>query len=202
MPRFGEGYPSVTQDLSLDDQRVNLVEEGFDVALRGSDRVEVSGLISRKLMVLEHALCGSPAYFEKNGNPRRPEDLATHSCVQLNLSDHAAAWTLQKGIRTANVPVNGRNKMPSDLALRDTLRAGLGLIVRMYVKAERASGRLCPDLTAWAPNVTATYAVYPSKKYVVPKMRMFLDFLVEALGHELQATRWKPQLNPHFQTFT
>lgn len=184
IPKFLDRYPDVMLDLQLDDHRINLVEEGFDVALRGSDNLEDSGLIARKLMTLEHTLCGSPAYFEKNGCPGRPEDLPRHSHIQFSLSDHATTWTFQKGKRTVKVPVNARYKVSSSLAVRDALRAdfGVSLIPIMYVKEDIESGRLCSALDDWTANKTALYAVYPSKEYVVPKVRVFLDFLIENLG--------------------
>lgn len=80
----------------MDDHCVNLIEEGFDVTLRGSDNLEDSGLIARKLMTLEHTLYGSPAYFEINGYPGRPEELTSRSHVQFSLSDHANTWTFPR----------------------------------------------------------------------------------------------------------
>lgn len=184
IPRFLDRYPELTLDLRLEDRRVNLVEEGFDIALRGSDSLEDSGLIARKLTTLDHVLCASPSYFETYARPEKPEELSQHTCVQFTLSDHAAEWTFWKNGRAVKVPVRGRYKVSSSLAVRDALRAGFGLslIPRMYVEEDLASGRLATALEDWKPNETFLYAVYPSKRYVVSKVRVFLDFLIDEFG--------------------
>ncbi len=183
IPKFLNHYPDLSLDLNLDDRRVNLVEEGFDIALRGSDSLEDSGLIARKLVTMEHVLCAAPVYFEKYGWPERPEDLAHHNCIQFSLSGHASKWSFRKGNRTKRIPVKGRYKVSSSLAVRDALRAGFGLslIPRMYVADDLASGRLCAALENWSSNETSLYAVYPSRRYVDSKVRVFLDFLVGEL---------------------
>ena len=183
IPKFLDRYPDLSLDLSLDDRRVNLIEEGFDLALRGSDNLEDSGLIARKLMTMEHVLCAAPLYLEKNGRPERPKDLTRHNCIQFSLSDHATKWSFSSGSRSENVPVRGRYKVSSSLAVREALRAGFGLslIPRMYVADNLASGRLCAVLENWSPNETSLYAVYPSRRYLDSKVRVFLDFLVEEL---------------------
>lgn len=184
IPRFLERYPDLSLDLNLDDRRVNLVEEGYDMALRGSDNLEDSGLIARKIMGLEHVLCAAPGYFETHGTPQQPQDLAAHNCLRFTLSEHAAKWTFQQGTRTEQVAVRGRYSVSSSLAIRDALRAGFGLslIPRMYVADDLAAGRLQAALEGWSTHQTALYAVYPSRRYVLPKVRAFLEFLVEELG--------------------
>lgn len=180
IPTFLEKYPDVSIDLNLNDRRVNIVEEGFDVAIRGSDNLEDSGLIARKLMTMDHVLCGSPSYFKYNGAPSIPEDIANHSCVQFSLSDHANEYTFKNADREVSVPINGRYKVSSSLAVRDALRDGFGisLIPRMYVQEDLQSGRLQSVLEDWTANETVLYAIYPSKRYVVSKVRAFLDFLI------------------------
>lgn len=181
IPRFLERYPDISLDLRLDDRRVNLVEEGFDVALRGSDNLEDSSLIARRLKTLEHVLCGAPDYFERFGTPQTPEEIAEHNCVQFTLSDHTTTWTFVKSGRTVIVPVDGRYKVTSSLAVRDALRAGFGISLTpwIYVKDDIAAGRLHTVLDDWLPDETTLYAVYPSRRYVVSKVRAFVDFLVE-----------------------
>lgn len=184
IPSFLERYPELSLDLHLDDRRVDLIEEGFDIAIRGSDRLEESGLIARKLMTMTHVLCGAPSYFERVGRPQKPEDLANHNCIQFTLSGHATEWTFQNANRSVRMPVNGRYKVSSSLAVRDALCAGFGLslIPLVYVKDDLEKGRLCSALEEWSADETTLYAIYPSRQYVVPKVRTFLDFLVETLS--------------------
>lgn len=184
IPGFLERYPDLTLDLNLDDRRVNVIEDGYDIALRGSDRLEDSGLIARKLMTMEHVLCASPAYFDRVGWLKEPQDIRQHNCLRFSLSGHAMKWTFRKGSRTEHVEVTGRYSVTSSLAIRDALRAGFGLslIPRMYVSDDLVSGVLVPALPDWSANETSLYAIYPSRRYLAPKVRVFLDFLVAHLS--------------------
>lgn len=184
MPRFLERHPEVSVDLRMDDRRVDIVEEGFDVAIRVSDSLEDSSLIARRLTSMPHVVCAAPSYLDRFGEPRTPEDLARHNCVQFTLSGHVDEWAFRKGERETRVAVDGRYKVTSSLAVRDALRAGFGvsLIPRLYVADDIARGRLRTVLADWSAVETPVYAVYPSRRYVVPKLRAFLDFLIEELG--------------------
>lgn len=184
IPHFLARYPELALDLDLDDRRVDILKEGYDLAIRGSDRLEDSSLIARKLMVMSHVLCASPAYFEASGPPATPEDLHRHNCIQFSLSGHADLWTFRRAEHSVEVAVDGRYKVSSSLAVRDALLAGFGvsLIPEIYVRDELAQGRLRAVLADWAMPETTIYAVYPSRQYLAPKLRVFLDFLVATLG--------------------
>jgi len=186
LPRFLSRYPELRLDLQMDDRRVNIIEEGFDLAVRGSDNLEDSSLIARKLMTLSHVVCGAPAYFERAGIPNSPLDLKDHSCIQFTLSGHVSEWTFRQGDRSIQVPIDGRYKVTSSIAVRDALRAGFGLslIPWLYVREDIEMGRLRRVLDDWSTVKTSIYAVYPSKRYVVAKLRAFLDFLIEELGSD------------------
>ncbi|QVQ26190.1 LysR family transcriptional regulator [Achromobacter deleyi] len=183
IPRFLERYPLVSLDLNLEDRRIDIVKEGFDLAIRGSDRLEDSSLVARKLMTLDHVLCGAPAYFQRHGVPDTPQALRGMECVQFTLSGHAAEWTFQRAGQTQRVPVRGRYKVSSSLAVRDALRAGFGvsLVPRVYVQGDLDSGALQAALQDWSPDQTFVYAVYPSRRHMVAKVRAFVDFLLEEL---------------------
>ena len=184
IPRFLERYPLVSLDLNLEDRRIDIVKEGFDLAIRGSDRLEDSSLVARKLMTLDHVLCGAPAYFQRHGVPDSPQALRGMECVQFTLSGHAEEWTFQRAGQTQRVPVRGRYKVSSSLAVRDALRAGFGvsLVPRVYVQGDLDSGALQAVLQDWSPDQTFVYAVYPSRRHMVAKVRAFVDFLLEELG--------------------
>ncbi|MCT7377812.1 LysR family transcriptional regulator [Chelativorans salis] len=184
LPGFLDRYLNLTLDLRLDDRRVNIVEEGFDIAIRASSSLEDSSLIARRLTTIPHVVCGAPSYLERSGTPARPEDLTHHSCIQFTLSGHANEWTFEKAGRQIRVPITGRYKVTSSLAVRDALRAGFGLslIPWSYVREDVEQGRLRTVLDEWSAVALSVYAVYPSRRHVVPKVRAFLDFLVEELG--------------------
>ncbi|WP_417770003.1 LysR family transcriptional regulator [Stappia sp.] len=185
--RFMEAYPDLSLDLNLDDRRIDIVKEGYDLAIRGSDRLEDSSLVARRIMSLRHVVCAAPAYFDANGRPETPMDLSRHDCVQFSLSGHASEWQFTRDGDTQKVQVTGRYKVTSSLAIRDALRAGFGvsLIPRLYVQDDIAAGRLETVLDDWDPVVTQVYAVYPSRRYLLPKVRAFVDFLAEDLRDEM-----------------
>lgn len=193
MPKFLERYPALSVDLRLDDRRVNIVEEGYDVAIRAMDNLEDSSLVARKLMRTPHVVCGAPSYFDRVGIPREPMDLRQHSCVQFTLSGHPDEWVFHRDTLSVRVPIAGRYKVTSSLAVRDALRAGFGvsLIPWVYVGEDIAAGRLRTVLDDWSAVELSVYAVYPSRRNVVPKVRAYVDFLVEELG-QLETTIGSP----------
>jgi DNA-binding transcriptional LysR family regulator len=181
IPEFLSRYPDINLDLHLDDRRVDIVREGFDLAVRGSDRLEDSSLIARKLAVMPHVLCAAPHYFETHGKPAAPSDLRSHICVRFSLSGHADVWEFSKNGRTERIAIDSRYSVTSSLAVRDALRAGFGLSLMPYpyVEADLKEGRLQAVLEDWSTVETTLYAIYPSRQHVAPKVRAFLDFLIE-----------------------
>lgn len=181
IPRFLSSYPQITLDLRLDDRRIDLVREGLDLAIRGSDKLEDSSLIARKLTVMPHVLCAAPSYFEARGRPKAPSDLRSHECVRFSLSDHADIWEFRKDGHTERIPVNARYSVSSSLAVRDALREGFGLtlIPKPYVEDDLREGRLQCVLEDWRTVETTLYAVYPSRQHLAPKIQAFLGFLAE-----------------------
>jgi DNA-binding transcriptional LysR family regulator len=181
IPRFLSRYPQITLDLHLDDRRVDLINEGFDLAIRGSDSLEDSNLIARKLAVMPHVLCAAPSYFEAHGRPKAPSDLKSHECVRFSLSGHADIWEFKRNGRTERIPVTARYSVASSLAVRDALREGFGLslIPYSYVEIDLREGRLQCVLEDWRTVETTLYAIYPSRQHLAPKIHAFLDFLTE-----------------------
>jgi DNA-binding transcriptional LysR family regulator len=180
---FMRRYPNLRLELNLQDSRSDLIGEGYDLVIRGSDRLEDSSLVARRLTTMAHVLCGAPGYFADRGRPAQPEDLKAHECVQFTLSDHASKWTFTRAGRSVAVPIDGRYKVSSSIAVRDAVLAGFGLslIPRIYVEGELASGRLQAVLEDWEADRTPVYAVYPSR-HLAAKTRVFVDFLVERLS--------------------
>jgi len=194
LPRFLERYRELSIDLRMDDRRVNIVDEGFDVAIRAVDNLEDSSLVARKLMTTPHVVCGAPSYLDRAGVPQQPVDLRRHNCVQFTLSGHPDEWVFERGGDSVRVPISGRYRVTSSLAVRDALCAGFGvsLIPWIYVKEELADGRLRTVLDDWSAVSLSVYAVYPSRLHVVPKVRALLDFLVEELGSREQTAQATP----------
>lgn len=186
IPSFLASYPDLRLDLHLDDRRVDIVREGFDLAIRGSDNLEDSSLIARKLAVMPHVLCAAPSYFAVHGEPETPSDLKAHAAVRFSLSGHADAWEFRKDGRIEKIAIDARYSVSSSLAVRDALRAGFGLslIPRPYVEEDLREGRLQAVLGDWRTVETTLYAVYPSRQHLAPIIRTFLDFLIGTFGGE------------------
>src|SRR3954465_2833839 len=127
IPEFLERYPELCLDLQLDDRRINLVEEGFDVAVRVSGHLADSSLVARKLIDLKYVVCCAPAYLERFGRPAAPQALQQHNCIQFTLSDRVDEWEFRRGEHLVRVPIAGRYRVTSSLAVRDALLAGFGL---------------------------------------------------------------------------
>lgn len=181
LPRFLSQHPRLALDLHLDDRRVDIIRDGFDLAIRGSDNLEDSSLIARKLTVMPHVICAAPAYFAAHGTPQLPSDLRAHNCLRFSLSGHADVWQFSKDGQTERIALDARYSVSSSLAVRDALRAGFGLSLmpRPYVEDDLQQGRLQSALEDWNTVETTLYAVYPSRQHLARKIRVFLDFLAE-----------------------
>jgi DNA-binding transcriptional LysR family regulator len=183
MPRFLDRYPELSVDLHTDSYRINLVEEGFDIAIRASDALVDSSLVSRKLMSMQQVVCGAPEYFDRNGRPLHPQDLQRHNCLKSSVPGYVDEWEFSKGTELERVSVSGRYHATLSLAVRDAVRAGCGLslLPRIYIKEDLEEGTLETVLDDWSSTQYSVYAIYPSRRYVPAKVRAFLDFVVEEL---------------------
>jgi DNA-binding transcriptional LysR family regulator len=181
VPEFLSRYPELKLDLYLDDRRVDIIREGFDLAIRGSSNLEDSSLIARKLAVMPHVLCAAPAYFKLHGKPEMPSDLKALDHVRFLFGGNVDAWEFRKSGRTERITVQARYSVTSSLAVRDALRGGFGvsLIPLPYVEEDLRNGRLQSALDDWKTSEITHYAVYPSRQHLAPKIRVFLDFLIQ-----------------------
>jgi DNA-binding transcriptional LysR family regulator len=186
LDRFLDRYPGVTMELSLDDRRVDLVEEGFDVAIRIA-HLRDSSLVARKIVPCRQVLCASPAYLKKHGTPERPEDLLEHNCILYSFLTNAREWRLvdEQG-ETHVVPLKGSLQTNNGLVNRAACMAGVGIVMlpTFYVGEQLRSGELVPILCKFRPVDIAVYAVYPERRNLTPKVRAFVDFLAETFGPE------------------
>ena len=183
--RFLSAYPGMSLHLDLDDRKVDIVGGGYDLAIRGSGRLEDSSLMARKLMGMPHVVCAAPAYIASRGMPSTPADLRQHECLVYQLSEHRSEWPFTRAQETARVPVAGRFAATSSLAVRDAAVEGLGLALLPvpYVAPLLADRRLVRVLADWTCPSASIYAIYPSRAHLAPKLRVFLQFLVEELEH-------------------
>lgn len=183
MPDFRQAFPEVSVDLNLTDRHVDLVEEGFDIAVRIAD-LPSSALIARKLAPAPIHVCATPGYLKAHGRPVHPQDLTGHQCIIDTNFRTAASWPFVVGSEKVSIAVSGALSVNSGRAVRDFVLAGSGLaLCPGYIVAdELKSGRLetvLDDFNAFEINV---YAVYNSKRNLAPKVRAYVDFLARRLG--------------------
>lgn len=172
--------PGIMVDLRLDDRFVDLVEEGFDVAIRITELAD-SSLIARRLANFRNVLTASPALLEKYGRPRSPQDLATAPAIVDTNYRGRHNWAFDdKGERVV-VQVSPRVEVNSPDVARAAAVAGLGFARLPWFTARQAlaEGRLLLLLEEYEPTGSAIYAVYPHRRHLSGKVRVFVDFLVD-----------------------
>ena len=185
IPDFAARHPKVQLALSLSDRNVNVIEEGFDLAVRIAE-LEDSSLAARKLAPNRRVVCASPAYLARHGTPRLPEDLARHNC--LTTSDFAMNWEYKdpRGKR-ASVRVAGRYACDNWSVLREWALAGLGVALKSTWDVYRhlRDGSLVALFPGYSfHSDVAIYAVYPHRRHLPAKTRVFIEFLAASLGPE------------------
>ncbi len=177
---FAARFPDIELDVSFSDRIVNIVDEGFDIAVRVG-RASDSSLIVRKLCDVRIVVVGAPAYLERNGEPATPEDLARHACIiDTNFRD-PNRWPFKISGAEQMVPVHGRIRYSNAEACLRAAQAGLGLAcVPAFVAGEAIrSGRVVRLLAGFATEPYAVHALYPHSRHLAAKVRVLIDFLVE-----------------------
>jgi DNA-binding transcriptional LysR family regulator len=173
-------YPDVAIDLTMTDRMIDLVEDGFDLAVRNMS-VPDSSLITRRVASYRYVVCGSPPYFAKHGTPQAPVDLADHNCLIYSRSAWGNEWrfTDPDGVEQS-VAVKGNLHANSDNALRLAAVNGQGLAMApsFLVIDEIRSGRLVPALTDYLRSEYAINAIYPHRHHLSAKVRSFIDLMV------------------------
>ncbi len=174
-------HPNVEFDLDFNDRQVDLLQEGFDVAIRIAQLPD-SSLIARRIAPIRQVVCASPGYFAAHGIPQQPADLAQHVCLAYSNLANPGTWVYpQADGRSGSVKIPIRLKSNNGDFLISAALAGLGIIMQpsFYVHQAIASGALIPILTEihW-PEINA-YAVYPSTRHLSTRVRAFVDFVVE-----------------------
>ena len=183
LPEFLASHPGITLDIRLDDRFVNLVAEGFDLAIR-IGRLTDSTLVARKLAPSRQVVVASPAYLKAHGAPKTPEELASHNCFVYTLTARGNVWHFRKDGEEVRVPVTGNLRLNNGLLERDAAErgAGIAMLPTFYVGPLIAAGKLVVLLPDWKPLELGIYAVYPQTQHVAPKVRAFVDFLVGHFG--------------------
>ena len=181
-PRFCARYPDIELDISLVDRVVDLVEEGYDLAVRIS-RGGSPALVSRKLATTRHLICASPDYVARHGTPASPEDLKDHACIAYTYSDSVDEWRLLDDTgKEHSVAVRHIMRTNNGDTARAAALAGLGIVRQptFLIGEDLRRKRLVPLLTGYRMPETDVLAVYPSRRHLSAKVRVMVDFLAEA----------------------
>jgi DNA-binding transcriptional LysR family regulator len=177
---FATAYPDVGLEVSFSDRTVNLVDEGFDVAVR-IVRMGDTSLVARKLAETRIVCLASPSYLIREGRLSRPAEMAAREAIiDLNMKE-PFVWTFGTGKARVDVRVQGRLRFSSAEACVDAAIRGFGVArAPDFVAAEAVrSGKLIPILCEFEPEPLPIQAVYPHARHLAAKVRVFVDFLAE-----------------------
>ncbi len=197
MPRFVERYPEVEVELLIEDRKVDLMKDGADLAVRPATFADPS-LVARKICEVERVVCASPKYLARHGEPRLPEDLAKHNCINLVAgSPSYARWSFDTPAGRQVVQVAGGISANNAECVLTFGVLGLG-IVRLnefIVSDDIRNGNLVPVLPDFhCADTVAMLAFYPHMRHRLPRVAVMLDFLVESFAHAPWRTahpKWK-----------
>ncbi|KQT69102.1 MULTISPECIES: LysR family transcriptional regulator [unclassified Aureimonas] len=184
LPDFMARYPEIELELEFTDRIVDLVEEGVDVAIR-SGLLPDSRLMVRALRPFQLLLCASPAYVEIHGRPESPRDLARHRCIGFRHpnSGKVQPWPLRLPEGEPEPPIGRVLSCNNMEALNGAVRRGLGIgcMPDFLAEASFASGALVPLLVDHLDAPGQFNLIWPSSRHLSPKVRVFVDFVVERL---------------------
>lgn len=180
LAEYLERHPAVQADLVHTDRRVDLVEEGFDVAIRAGHLAD-SSLIARRLGTEWRVAVASPAYLQRHGAPAQPAALADHDGIAFGAE--RTHWRLERGPQRVAIPMAPRLVVNDFHGLREAALAGLGIaLIPVHVASDDLrAGRLQRVLPDWRSPQTPIHAVYPSNRFLAPKVAAFLDLLLERM---------------------
>jgi len=187
-------YPGVSAEVEYTSRLIDVVHEGFDVAIRVGPLQEPR-LVARRLGELEYGVFACPKYLAAQGTPASVDELKSHSLVMFNQGSHRKGWQLAPRDKALGEPVKvdgpARLRVNNSFAVRDTLLNSLGIGVLPLVVAQGAlaAGRLRPVLPGWAPEPVPVHALYASTRYLSPKLKAFIDIAMARFNDAGQSAR-------------
>lgn len=178
---FMKRYPELEVEVSYSDRTVDLIDEGYDLAVRGGT-LEDSSLVARKFAPLSGVLAASPDYLAAHGTPQTPHDLKDHACLLYTNNRAPGTWAFAgPDGEPFNVRVDGPYRADNGDALIVAAKQGLGIVAQPDFLIGEAihAGELVPILQGWYRLGGALWVVYPHHRHLSAKVRLFVDFLVE-----------------------
>jgi DNA-binding transcriptional LysR family regulator len=183
MTDYLDAWPEVSLELDLSNRVVDLVEEGFDAAVRIGQLAD-SGLVARPLKPYRMRACASPAYLAKRGMPHTPADLVHHECLGFLHWGREGLWRLDGDTVGANPLRAGRFRANNGQALKAAALRGFGLVLQpeALLAREIASGELVPVLDDFLPDGAPVHLIYPRDRRATPKLTSLIDFVMNRFG--------------------
>ena len=184
MADYLTAYPDVSLELNLNDRMVDLVEEGYDAAIR-IGALEDSGMVARPLRDYAMVICASPDYLARHGTPRTPDELLQHECVDFMQWSRHMRWRLSgKEARHDGAPAESRFRSNNGQALRMAALHGFGIVMQaeILLADDIAAGTLVPILQDYVPAPRLMHLLYPRDRQPTPKLTTFIDFMLERYG--------------------
>lgn len=180
---YQQQQPGVNVDLTLDDRLVDVVSEGFDMAIR-IGRLAESSLVARKLAPVRLVVCGSPDYLAEHGVPQTPQQLSQHRCLRYTYGSTTDTWRFEKDGEQYDVKIEGPIAANNGNALREAAIAGAGLLREptFIVGNDILENRLQRVLADFSIPGLSAYAIYAHRQYLSAKVRTFVDFLADYFG--------------------
>lgn len=184
LPHYAQQYPQVKLDLTLSDRVVDLIEEGYDVAIRITTAQANSALVARQFASAGGMVCAAPSYLRRHGTPRTPQELGEHACLSYSYLSTGDEWRFERDGKAHSVRVKSAMVANNGDLLCQAAVAGMGVILQpsfIVGDAVRAK-RLVPILCEYRLPRLPIFAVYPSRQHLSAKVRTFVDFLIERFG--------------------
>jgi DNA-binding transcriptional LysR family regulator len=180
-PAFMALHPRVVLDVTLSDRLVDLIDEGYDLAVRIA-RLQASSLVSRQLTSTRMILCASPEYLRRHGVPEHPSEIARHAVISYTLLAMGEQWEFEgpRGPVSVKIVPRMRTNSGDTCCAAAVQHQGIVLQPSFLVGAHLASGALVEVLPQYRSVELGVYAVYPTRKHLTPKVRALIDFLVGA----------------------
>lgn len=183
--KYLAAWPDIQVEVNLTDRQADIVEEGFDLAVRIGEAPPDTRLVSRVVAKYKAMLCASPSYVAERGEPLDVDDLAAHDCLIFSSRNRRQSWRFL-GDDGAWVKAQGRSRLRLDSgeALRDAAVAGLGiaLLPDFLVAEDLAAGRLRQVLPHLEVGDVKIVTIYPTRRLLEPRVRRFIDLMVQELG--------------------
>jgi len=189
LPAFLARFPDVSVDLAMSDTFTDLAEQGIDLAIRVGEITDPA-LIAKRIGIVRRVTIASPAYLKANGTPRRPADLADHSCIVYTRLATGNRWIFESADGPLAVEVKGRYRADNSEAVREGVLAGLGIAVipAFAFSGEIESGKVTTLLKNNEPKPLPMNAVYSSRRFVPLKVRAMIDYLAHEFALDPRLT--------------